>query len=114
MKESRVAKGRVGVYAPDHPHANNMGYVLRSRWIIEQKLGRHLTADEEVHHKDENTQNDDPENLEVKTKVGHAKHHWPSRAKKMNGPKDRRPRLPPHREFDGRGAWLSAYSRPDW
>jgi hypothetical protein len=89
MKESRVA-GRCAVHVPGHPGANSTGYVLKSRWIVEQKLGRLLREDEEVHHKDEDEQNDDPANLEVKTLSAHAKHHWPSKAHKMNGPANRR------------------------
>lgn len=76
MKESRIAGGRVGIYLPDHPGANNRGYVLRSRVVIEKKLGRLLLPGEMVHHKDLDKNNDDPENLKLKTQSAHAKGHY--------------------------------------
>jgi hypothetical protein len=57
------------VYAPDHPHAKKVhksgGYVHEHRLIMEGILGRYLTPGEIVHHKDGNTLNNDPENLEL-------------------------------------------------
>ena len=50
MKESKVTGGRTAVYIPDHPAANNRGYILKSRYIMEQKLGRYLESWENVHH----------------------------------------------------------------
>ncbi|MHA2219458.1 MAG: hypothetical protein ACXACY_26410 [Candidatus Hodarchaeales archaeon] len=44
MKESKVAKGRIAVYVPDHPAANNRGYILKSRYVLEQSLGRQLAV----------------------------------------------------------------------
>jgi hypothetical protein len=37
----------------------------RSRWVMEQALGRRLRSDEHVHHKNHNTHDDRLENLEV-------------------------------------------------
>jgi len=75
MKLSKVA-GRIGVYAPDHPKVNNAGYVLRSRYLVEQYLGRYLEENEEVHHKNRNKLDDRIENLEVLTVSQHAKLHY--------------------------------------
>ena len=75
MKTSTMAGGRTCVHVPNHPAANNRGYILRSRYTMEQKLGRLLRSDEHVHHKDNNELNDDDDNLEV-MKIGeHTRHH---------------------------------------
>jgi hypothetical protein len=74
MKESRIM-GRIAVYVPDHPAANSSGYVLRSRYVVEQALGRYLIKDEEVHHIDRNKLNDELGNLQVLTKREHAELH---------------------------------------
>ena len=42
-----------------------------ARYLMEQHLGRKLTNEEEVHHKDHNKMNDVIENLEVKNKTIH-------------------------------------------
>jgi hypothetical protein len=42
---------------------------------MENKLGRLLRREEDVHHKDENKENDSIENLELLTHTNHAKHH---------------------------------------
>lgn len=75
MKESKVTNGRIGVYVPGHPGANNRGYILRSRYNMEQYLGRCLDTEENVHHCDGNKLNDDIENLELKLHDIHVKDH---------------------------------------
>lgn len=54
--------GYVLVYLPDHPAAQN-GYYREHRLVMEAVLGRYLTKDEVVHHKNDNKQDNDPENL---------------------------------------------------
>lgn len=46
-----------------------------ARYLMEQHLGRKLTNEEEVHHKDHNKMNDVIENLEVKNKTIHRREH---------------------------------------
>ena len=74
------AKGRAYVRSPQHPNADQRGYVLRSRLVMESVIGRHLFPEEEVHHVDENPSNDDPSNLaltanhEEHMRLYHGKH----------------------------------------
>lgn len=56
---------------PDHPKATKNGYVLLHRALMENKLGRYLTDDEVVHHKDHNRLNNSIENLELMDKQEH-------------------------------------------
>lgn len=67
-------KGYVLAYAPDHPNAVG-SYVLEHRLVAEQMLGRPLGPDEDVHHKDGDKTNNQPENLEVLTHDEHARLH---------------------------------------
>lgn len=53
---------RVGV---GHHLADVRGYAYEHRLVAEKKIGRRLRKGEQVHHKDENKQNNDPRNLEV-------------------------------------------------
>lgn len=57
--------GYVLVKADSHPRADRHGYVREHRLVMERTLGRYLTEQEVVHHKDKNKQNNTPENLEV-------------------------------------------------
>lgn len=50
--------GYVLVKRPDHPHANNNGYVREHRLVMEKKLGRYLLPTEVVHHTGEKWEND--------------------------------------------------------
>lgn len=60
---------------PEHPNSNKHGYVLLHRVIMENHLGRLLTKDEEVHHKNKDKFDNDISNLEVLTKEEHRKLH---------------------------------------
>lgn len=46
-----IDRGYVRVYVPDHPQANNNGYVLEHRLVMEEMRGRYLEPNEQVHHK---------------------------------------------------------------
>jgi hypothetical protein len=63
---------------PPHPKRNSLGLYPLHRVLMENKLGRLLLPGEEIHHKDEHKDNDDIDNLEVKTKPDHARHHRPA------------------------------------
>lgn len=62
--------GYVMIWTPSGEH-------LEHRVIMERHIGRRLTAEEIVHHRDENNQNNEIPNLELMTQSEHAKHHAP-------------------------------------
>jgi hypothetical protein len=57
-------------------------YEREHRRIAESKIGRKLTGEEQVHHKDKNRLNNDPDNLEVLTAEEHYELHEPERDEK--------------------------------
>ena len=68
--------GYILVKKPDHPHANNNGYVREHRLRMEKKLGRYLTRREVVHHKDLDRSNNELSNLELHASNGdHLREH---------------------------------------
>src|ERR1700682_45731 len=72
--------GYVLVWNPDHPQANHAGYVREHRLVAEEILGRFLTRDEVVHHKDGDRSNNDPENLQVfDSNADHLRHELTGR-----------------------------------
>lgn len=70
-----IENKRVFIYMPNHPNANNKGYIRRSHLVVEKKIRRYLKPNEIVHHEDENTLNDDEENLRLMIKNKHDRHH---------------------------------------
>ena len=64
-----INQGRTYIKTPE-------GWMLRSRFIKEQELGRKLESLELIHHKDENPMNDEPPNLsEPMTRAEHMNLH---------------------------------------
>lgn len=63
------------LFSPNHPNRNNKGYVYEHRLVMEKSIGRFLTKDEIVHHKDENRLNNVSSNLQLTTKGNHLNHH---------------------------------------
>jgi HNH endonuclease len=62
----KADSGYVCVYAPDHPAASG-GWVYEHRLVMEDCIGRYLTPDEQVHHRNGNKQDNSPDNLELWT-----------------------------------------------
>lgn len=58
-----VSRGYIYQYAPNHPSATKAGYVRQHRLVMEALLGRYLQPFEVVHHKNEQTADNRPENL---------------------------------------------------
>lgn len=75
----RWKKGRAFVYRPDHPYAKKekkmSGYVLRSRAMMEDHLGRILEPSEIVHHKNDDCTDDQLDNFELTNRSDHRSHH---------------------------------------
>jgi endogenous inhibitor of DNA gyrase (YacG/DUF329 family) len=64
-------KGYVLVRAPEHPMASREGYVMEHRLVMAEVLGRMLTTDEVVHHRNGVKADNRVENLEVMPKRQH-------------------------------------------
>jgi hypothetical protein len=58
-----ASRGYRMILKPEHPNANANGYVFEHRLVCEDLLGRYLTTEEIVHHRDANRLNNDPSNL---------------------------------------------------
>ena len=78
----RPGRGWVGknrgyrkIMVKDHPRADQYGYVLEHRLVVEKMLGRYLESHEIVHHKDGVRDHNDPSNLEVHTRKTHPPAH---------------------------------------
>ena len=60
---------------PEHPKRNANGLYPLHRVIMENSIGRSLSSSEHVHHIDGNKNNNNAENLEIKTASEHAAYH---------------------------------------
>lgn len=68
-------KGYILLKNPNHPRANNHGYVLEHILVMEKKLGRYISNDEAVHHLNGIKTDNRPENLEVILYGEHSQFH---------------------------------------
>lgn len=72
-KGGRVEKmGYIAIWMPNHPRANNVGYVKEHILIMEEELNRPLKKEEHIHHIDFNRKNNDVNNLWI---ASNSEHH---------------------------------------
>ncbi|MED1915786.1 HNH endonuclease [Bacillus thuringiensis] len=70
-----LSDGYVGIWNPDHPKANSVGYVREHTLVAEDMLGRPLEDWENVHHIDLDKHNNAPSNLYICSRKDHARCH---------------------------------------
>lgn len=81
-----VENGYVHVMIPEHPHANRKGCVLEHRLVMEGVIGRYLTTEEVVHHKNDDTQDNRPDSLKLfPNQAAHKTHEHAERARDKGG-----------------------------
>lgn len=74
--ELRYEHGRLKIKLPDHPYCDKAGYVFFHRYIVEQHLGYFLDPKEyDVHHIDENKDNNYLSNLVAIRHSAHMRLH---------------------------------------
>ena len=66
-----TTQGYVAIYNPYHPFANNRGYVVEHRLIMEKKINRFLRKEEVVHHINNIKTDNRIENLMIVTRRNH-------------------------------------------
>jgi hypothetical protein len=86
-KGIHVNAGYFYIYFPTHPNAHSAKklYFPLHRLIMEWKLGRRILNTEIVHHKDGDTFNNHPDNLEIMSVSEHNRHTALNRKRKKDG-----------------------------
>ena len=74
--------GYISIYFPDHPRSTKEGYIMEHVLVMEAALGRHLSPDEVVHHKNFKRDDNRLSNLQLMTKHSHMSYHMKLRHKK--------------------------------
>ena len=68
-------RGYIHIKSDNHHRADAHGYVYEHIIIAENKYGREILKNEDVHHIDEDRSNNDPDNLEVLSRKEHTCRH---------------------------------------
>lgn len=79
--------GYIKVYCPSHPLATKDGYVMEHILVMEKHIGRTITRDEVVHHKNHVRDDNRIENLQLMTFKEHASLHMKERWEEKKGVK---------------------------
>lgn len=82
-----IISGYRYIYVPEHPKSIGTRelYVAEHRLVMESIIGRYLTDKEIVHHKNGDTLDNSPSNLEMMTTSDHAKLHIKDGKRSNNG-----------------------------
>lgn len=75
----RRKDGYIAVFCPHHPMKTKEGYVMEHILVMEEHIGRYVTRDEVVHHKNHIRDDNRLENLELMTFKEHAGLHMKER-----------------------------------
>lgn len=71
-----ISNGRYNMaVVPEHPKADDKGYVRNTHVVMENSIGRLLNPNEVVHHKNNDSKDDRLENLELLTRGEHTHIH---------------------------------------
>lgn len=68
-------KGYVLILNKNHPNCDSNGYIFEHRCVIEEYIGRYITEEEIVHHKNGIKNDNRIENLQLMLKSEHTKLH---------------------------------------
>lgn len=78
-----MSRGYVHIFKPDHIEAMKNGYVREHRMVVSDYIGRKLKKDEEIHHINGIKSDNRLENLQIISKVEHAKISNPLGSKRL-------------------------------